>query len=328
MLPQRKLGNQGLTVSALGLGCMGMSQSYGEPNDPESIKTLHHAIDLGVNFFDTAEMYGPYTNEALLGKAFKGLRDKVIIATKFGFNIQDGKIAGVTSKPAHIIKAVEGSLKRLNTDYIDLLYQHRVDRDVPIEEVIGTMVRLIQEGKVKYLGLSEASLTTIKKAHAIHPITALQSEYSIWERELEKDFLPLLRELKIGLVPFSPLGRGFLTGHAMRAEAYPENDYRRIDPRYQGKNFDANMNAVSIIKRLATDKNATPSQIALAWLLQKGEDIVPIPGTKKINYLEENLGAITLKLSPADMKVLDDALPPGKTSGPRYAEKQMAYIDR
>ncbi len=327
-LKKRKLGNQGLEVSSLGLGCMGMSQSYGVPNDPESIKTLHRAIDLGVTFFDTAEVYGPFTNEELLGQAFKGRRNKVIIATKFGFHIQDGKMSGLNSKPAHIKQAVEGSLKRLQTDHIDLLYQHRIDPSVPIEEVMGAMADLVREGKVKYLGLSEAGEENIRKAHAVHPISALQSEYSLWERNLEEKIIPLIHQLGIGLVPFSPLGRGFLTGNVKRAEEYPENDYRRGDPRYQGKNYDANMNAVSIVHNIAKEKNATPGQIALAWILHKGNDFVPIPGTKHQKYLEENINALNISLSPADIKKLDDALPPSKIAGPRYSEPQMKFVDR
>ncbi len=328
MLKSRKLGNQGLAVSALGLGCMGMSQSYGIANEAESIQTLKHAVELGVTFFDTAEIYGPFTNETLLGRALKPYRNNIIIATKFGFKIQDGKMAGVNSHPAHIKQAVEGSLKRLQTDHIDLLYQHRIDPTVPIEDVIGAMADLIQEGKVRYLGLSEAGEQNIRRAHATHPISALQSEYSLWERNLEDKIIPLLNELKIGLVPFSPLGRGFLTGTAKRAEEYPETDFRKIDPRYQGKNFDANMRAVAVVRDLAKDKNVTPAQIALAWLLHKGENIVPIPGTKHQNLLEENLGAIEVHLTLAELKLLNEALPPGATAGPRYSQVHMAYVDR
>lgn len=328
MLKKRKLGTQGLEVSELGLGCMGMSQSYGVPNDTESIETIHRAIELGVTFFDTAEVYGPFTNEILLGRALKGYRDKVVIATKFGFAIEDGKMSGVNSHPDHIREAVEGSLKRLNVSYIDLLYQHRVDPKVPIEEVVGAMADLVREGKVRYLGLSEAGVDTIKRAHATHPISALQSEYSLWERNLEPRIIPLLRQLGIGLVPFAPLGRGFLTGTVKRAEEYPESDFRRSDPRLQGKNYDANMHAVNIVHELAAKKKTTASQIALAWLLQKGDDIVPIPGTKRRTYLEENLGAANVTLTSDEMKILDMALPPDSVSGPRYSEQHMAYIDR
>lgn len=326
MLKKRKLGNQGLTVSEVGLGCMGMSQSYGTPDDAESILTLHRAIDLGVDFFDTAEVYGPYTNEQLLGKALKGKRDKVIIATKFGFHITNGKIEGVNSQPKHIREVVENSLQRLGVEYIDLLYQHRVDPAVPIEDVIGVMAQLVQEGKVRFLGLSEAGVSTIRRAHQVFPISALQSEYSLWERNLEEAIIPLLKELEIGLVPFSPLGRGFLTGDVKRAEEYPEGDYRRTDPRFQGKNFDANMHLTGKIQELAKAKKATPAQIALAWLLAKGPQIVPIPGTKRRTYLEENLGATKIVLSEADMKILNDALPP--PTGKRYGEQHMSLIDR
>lgn len=328
MLRKRKLGSQGLEVSEIGLGCMGMSQSYGTPNDTESIATIHQAIELGVTFFDTAEVYGPYANEQLLGKALKGKREGAIIATKFGFNIVNGKMQGVNSKPEHIKQVVEESLQRLDTDHIDLLYQHRVDPLVPIEDVIETMSQLVKEGKVRFLGLSEAGEETIRRAHRIHPISALQSEYSLWERNLEARIIPLLKELNIGLVPFCPLGRGFLTGTIKRAEDYPEGDYRRGDPRFQGKNFDANIHVVSIIQEMAKAKRATPAQIALAWLLNKGNNIVPIPGTKRRAYLEENVNATKLILSDTDMKVLDQSLPPGITTGNRYSEQQMALIDR
>jgi aryl-alcohol dehydrogenase-like predicted oxidoreductase len=328
MLSKRKLGNQGLEVSALGLGCMGMSYAYGTPDDAESIATLHRALELGLNFFDTAEAYGPFANEELLARAFKGKRDKVIIATKFGFNFVNGAMQGVNSKPEHIRQAVDGCLKRLGTDHIDLLYQHRVDPSVPIEDVIGTVADLIKQGKVRFIGLSEAGEEKIKRAHSVHPISALQSEYSLWERNLEPRIIPLLRELGIGLVPFSPLGRGFLTGDVKRAEEYPETDYRRTDPRYQGENFDKNMHSVGIVKEIAAEKKATPSQIALAWLLSKGEDIVPIPGTKRRKYLEENVAAAQVKLSPEDMRQLDQALSPEKIAGPRYSPERQATIDR
>src|SRR6185436_8267377 len=313
MLTTRTLGRQGLTVSALGLGCMGMSQSYGTPeerDERESIATVHRAIDLGVTFFDTAEAYGPYANEELLARALQGRRDHVIIATKFGFKIESGGITGLDSRPQHIREAVEGSLRRLATDRIDLLYQHRVDPAVPIEEVVGVMSALVREGKVRFLGLSEAGEATIRRAHAVHPIAALQSEYSLWERNLEPRIIPLLRELGIGLVPFSPLGRGFLTGTAKRAEEYPEDDFRRGDPRYQGANFDANMRAASGVQELARQKGVTAGQVALAWLLQKGDDMVPIPGTKRRRYLEENVAAAAVELSGAEMAQLDAALAP------------------
>ena len=334
MLTNRTLGIQGLTVSAPGLGLMGMSQAYGtaeERDERESIATIHRAVELGCTFLDTAEVYGPYTNEELLARALEqlgGRRDRVIIATKFGFRIENGVMTGVDSRPGHVREAVEGSLRRLRTDYIDLLYQHRVDKTVPIEETVGVMAELVREGKVRYLGLSEAGEQTIRRAHAVHPISALQSEYSLWERNLEPRIIPLLRELRIGLVAFSPLGRGFLTGAVKRAEEYPEGDFRRGDPRYQGENFDANVRAASAVRELAARKEVTAGQIALAWLLHKGDDIVPIPGTKRRKYLEENIAAADVRLTPGEMATLDAALAPEKISGPRYAPKSMAQVDR
>ena len=335
MLDQRQLGTQGLIVSEIGLGLMGMSQSYGtaeERDERESIATIHRAIELGCTFLDTAEVYGPFLNEELLGRALKalgpGARDRVVIATKFGFNIVNGKQSGVNSQPAHIREAVEGSLRRLQTDHIDLLYQHRVDPNVPIEEVVGVMAELVAEGKVRYLGLSEAGVKNIGRAHAVHPISALQSEYSLWERNLEAEIIPLLRELGIGLVPFAPLGRGFLTGNVKRAEEYSPSDFRHGDPRYQGENFDKNARAASVVQEVARRKGATPSQVALAWLLHKGDDIAPIPGTKRRTYLEENVAAAAVQLSAAEMSGLDSALAPGKVSGPRYNERAMAQVDR
>jgi aryl-alcohol dehydrogenase-like predicted oxidoreductase len=326
MIKQRTLGTQGLSVSALGLGCMGMSTAYGAADESESIATIHRAIELGVTLFDTAEVYGPYTNETLLGQATRGRRDQVVIATKFGFRIDNGANVGVNSDPAHIRQAVEASLRRLGTDYIDLLYQHRIDPQVPIEDVVGAMADLVREGKVRYLGLSEAGVGNIRRAHAVHPISALQSEYSLWERNLEADVLPVLRELGIGLVPFSPLGRGFLAGTARRAEAYPTSDFRHQDPRLQGANFDANVAAARSVADLAAARNVTPGQIALAWALHQGDDIVPIPGTKRRSYLEQNVAAADIMLDASELKQLDRALT--QVAGPRYSKARMATVDR
>ncbi|HKQ98322.1 MAG TPA: aldo/keto reductase [Candidatus Polarisedimenticolia bacterium] len=334
MLTTRKLGSQGLAVPAPGLGLMGMSHGYGTPEERdagESIATIHRAVELGCTFLDTAEVYGPYTNEELLARALKTLpggRDRVVIATKFGFRIENGGIAGLDSRPEHVREAVEGSLRRLGTDRIDLLYQHRVDPAVPIEDVVGVMSDLVRQGKVRYLGLSEVGEKTIRRAHAVHPISAVQSEYSLWERNLEPTIIPLLRGLGIGLVPFAPLGRGFLTGEVKRAEEYSEGDFRRGDPRYQGDNFDANVRAASAVRDLASRRGATAAQVALAWLLQKGPDIVPIPGTKRRSRLEENLGAAAVMLDKEEMAALDAALLPAKIAGPRYNPKNMAQVDR
>jgi aryl-alcohol dehydrogenase-like predicted oxidoreductase len=330
MLSTRKLGKQGLEVSTIGLGCMGMSQSYGPADEAESIATLHRAIELGCTFLDTAEVYGPHANEELLGKALKGRRDQVVLATKFGFRIENGVQVGVDrdSRPQTIRDAVEGSLRRLGTDHVELIYQHRVDPTVPMEDVAGTVADLIREGKARYFGLSEAGVANIRRAHAVHPVTALQSEYSLWERNLETEIIPVLRELGIGLVPFSPLGRGFLTGEVKRAEDYPEGDYRRNDPRYQGENFDANVAAAAAVRQIAEAKGAKPGQIALAWVLHRGDDIVPIPGTKRRSYLEENIAAADIALTAADMQSLDAAMAPGKIAGPRYGERAMATVDR
>ena len=327
MLKTRRLGTQGLEVSELGLGCMSMSWAYGTPDDAESIATIHRALDLGVTFFDTAEAYGPYTNEELLGRALRGKRDRAVIATKFGFHIEDGQMKGTDSRPEHIRTVVEASLRRLGTDHIDLLYQHRVDPNVPIEDVVGVMSDCVRQGKVRFLGLSEAGEKTIRRAHAAHPISALQSEYSMWERNLETRIIPVLRELGIGLVPFAPLGRGFLTGVAKRAEDYPVGDFRRTnDPRLQGENFDRNMAAAEGVRQFAGRKGVTPGQIALAWLLHKGEDIVPIPGTKRRTYLEENVGAARVQLTAADLAELDNVMK--DVAGPRYTPASAAMVDR
>lgn len=331
-LGKHKLGSQGLEVSAIGLGCMGMSQAYGPADEAESIATIHRAIELGCTFLDTAEVYGPFVNEELLGRALQGRRDKVTIATKFGFRIVDGKQAGTDSRPEHIREVVEASLKRLATDRIDLLYQHRVDPAVPMEDVAGAVGELVAEGKVRFFGLSEAGIANIRRAHAAHPVSALQSEYSLWERNLEPEIIPALKELGIGLVPFAPLGRGFLAGDVKRAEDYPQGDFRRGDPRYQGENFDSNVAAAAAVRDIAAAKGVKPGQIALAWLLAKGPDfgidIVPIPGTKRRTYLEENVAAADITLDATEMLGLDMALTPDKVSGPRYNERTMSLVDR
>jgi aryl-alcohol dehydrogenase-like predicted oxidoreductase len=333
-LSARKLGSQGLQVSVIGLGCMGMNHAYGPADETESIATLHRAIELGCTFLDTAEAYGPYRNEELLGRALKGRRDEVTIATKFGFRIENGKQIGneVDSRPEHIPERVEASLRRLATDHIDLLYQHRVDPAVPVEDVAGVVADLVAQGKVRFFGLSEAGAANIRRAHAVHPVSALQSEYSLWERNLEPEIIPLLSDLGIGLVPFAPLGRGFLTGDVKRAEDYPEGDFRRGDPRYEGANYDANVQAAGTVRDIAAAKGLKPGQIALAWLLHKGSDfgidLVPIPGTKRRKYLEENVAAASIRLDAAEMAGLDAALAPGKVAGPRYNEGRMTTVDR
>lgn len=316
----------GLTVSRLGLGCMGMSWAYGSPDRAESIKTLQRALALGIDFLDTAEIYGPYTNEELLGEALAGRREEVILATKFGFNIEAGVINGANSHPKHIRRVLDESLKRLRTDYVDLYYQHRVDPKIPIEEVVGTVGELVEKGKVRHVGLSEANSDTIKRAHATFPIAVLQSEYSLWERGVEADILPTLRKLGIGFVPYSPLGRGFLTGAIKKFEDIPESDYRRTDPRYQGSNFAANLKLVAVIEEIAKRNGATPAQVALSWVLAQGEDMVPIPGTKRVKFLEENVEALNLHLAASDMEELNGLSQ--STAGPRYDERRMSMIQR
>ncbi len=325
-MEQLKLGNQGLAVSSMGLGCMGMSASYGKGEESENIRVIHRALELGVNFFDTAEAYGPYENELLLGKALKGRRDQVVLATKFGFQFKNGKITGVDGSPANVKRAANESLKRLGTDYIDLFYQHRKDGNVPIEETVGAMAELVKEGKVRYLGLSEVGPQTIRRAHAVHPITALQSEYSIWERGIEERILPLLRELHIGFVPFSPLGRGYLTGKIQSLAELAESDFRQHDPRFVGENFQKNLSILEVVKQIASEAAAAPSQIALAWLLRQGSDVVPIPGTKRMQYLEENIAATRVQLTPAQLDRLNGLAQ--ITSGPRYNEMNMTRVER
>lgn len=322
----RTLGGS-LDVSALGLGCMPMAgvgaNMYGEANENESIATIHRAIDLGVTFFDTAEVYGPYSNEKLLGRAIRGRRGDLVIATKFGFRIEDGRMTGVDSSPANIRRACEGSLRRLGIDVIDLYYQHRVDPAVPIEETVGAMAELVKEGKVRHLGLSEAAAATIRRAHAVHPIAALQSEYSLWERDVEAEILPACRELGIGFVPYSPLGRGFLTGQIRSRSDLPEGDYRLRDPRYDEGNFEKNLEIVDVVRRVAERHGISGAQVALAWLLARGPDIVPIPGSKRRETLEDSMAAADVVLSAEDMAELDAAAP---VAGPRYQDAAMAMV--
>jgi len=331
-LETRKLGRQGLEVSALGLGCMGMSAFYKTGADQaECEATLLEAVDAGVTLFDTAEVYGPFTNEELLGRVLGGARrDQAVLATKFGFDLTQapGGGWGLDSRPDHIREVVEKSLQRLNTDRIDLLYQHRVDPQVPIEDVVGAMAELVRAGKVRYLGLSEASATTLRRAHAVHPISALQSEYSLWERGVERTVLPACRELGIGLVPYSPLGRGFLTGQRTRAADFPEGDYRRLHPRFQDGNFDANLQLLEKLEGVASRARATPGQVALAWLLAQGPDIVPIFGTTRRARLRENLGAARVQLASCDQFLLDQVFAPGNVAGERYLPAGMATLDR
>ena len=326
VLARRKLGR--LEVSALGLGCMGMSQSYGEFGDRESLATLDRAIELGVNFFDTAEAYGPFVNEEVVGEALGRVRDQVVIATKFGFKFENGKQAGLDSRPAHIRDVAEASLQRLKTDRIDLLYQHRVDPEVPIEDVAGTVKELIREGKVRHFGLSEAGVPTIRRAHAVQPVTALQSEYSLWWREPEKEVLPTLQELGIGFVPFSPLGKGFLTGTIDETTAFDPTDFRNVVPRFAEENRKANVVFVKWLKAFAERKNATPAQVALAWLLAQKPWIVPIPGTTKRHRLEENLGAATIQLTADDLREIDRAAAQIEVLGARYPEHLQKMVGR
>jgi aryl-alcohol dehydrogenase-like predicted oxidoreductase len=327
MLPHRSLGS--LRVSALGLGCMGMSDFYAGRDDAESVATIRRALDLGVDFLDTADMYGPFTNERLVGQAVRGRREDVVLATKFGNERgEDGSFLGVNGRPEYVRRACDGSLKRLGVDHIDLYYQHRVDKGVPIEETVGAMGDLVRAGKVRHLGLSEAAPETIRRAQREHPITALQTEYSLWTRDPEDEVLPTCRELGIGFVAYSPLGRGFLTGRFRKLEDLPEGDYRRNSPRFQGENFQKNLDLVSRVEAIARRKKCTPSQLAIAWVLAQGDDIVPIPGTKQRKYLEENLRAIEVELTPGDLEEIDEVAPKGVAAGERYNEGSMKTIDR
>jgi aryl-alcohol dehydrogenase-like predicted oxidoreductase/ribosome-associated protein YbcJ (S4-like RNA binding protein) len=323
----RTLGSQGLTVSAEGLGCMGMSEFYGQSDEEEAIATIHRALELGVRFLDTADMYGPFTNEKLVGRAIADRRDQVVLATKFGNERrEDGSWVGINGRPEYVRAACEASLKRLGVEHIDLYYQHRVDKTVPIEDTVGAMAELVGEGKVRYLGLSEASPQTIRRAHAIHPISALQTEYSLWTRDPEEEILPTIRELDIGFVAYSPLGRGFLSGRYKQPEDLPEDDFRRHHPRFQGENFKRNLELVGRLEEIAGEKQITPGQLALAWVLSRGEDIVPIPGTKRRSYLEENVVAAEIELSAEELERIEQAAPAGVTAGERYAN--MSTIDR
>ncbi len=332
-MPTRALGREGLRVPAMGLGCMGMSEFYGDAatrNDANGTRVIHHAIEIGVNFLDTSDIYGPFTNEQLVGRAVRDRRERVIIATKFGIvrDPNDATTRGVNGSPEYVRTSCEASLRRLGVEYIDLYYQHRVDKSVPIEETVGAMAELVREGKVRYLGLSEAGPATLRRAHAIHPISALQSEWSLWSRDWEHDAFPVARELGIGIVPYSPLGRGFLTGSITSAESLPADDYRRTSPRFQEEHFAANMRLVDAVRAIAADKGCTPAQLALAWVLSRGDDVVPIPGTTRVERLDENVGAVHVGLSAADRARLEEMLPADAASGARYPGGMVALVDK
>jgi aryl-alcohol dehydrogenase-like predicted oxidoreductase len=326
----RELGRSGLNVSALGLGCMGMSEFYGDTDDAESIATIHRALDLGITFLDTADVYGPFKNEELVGQAIKGKRDKIVLATKFGIVRDPGNPAkrGVSGKPDYVRSSCEASLRRLGVETIDLYYQHRVDPNTPIEETVGAMAELVKAGKVRYLGLSEASAQTLRRAVKTHPIAALQTEYSLWTRDPENAILETCRELGIGFVAYSPLGRGFLTGQFQKFEDLAADDYRRHSPRFQGENFQKNLDLVRRVEEIAREKGCQPSQLALAWVLAQGNDIVPIPGTKRRKYLEENVGALEVKLTKEDLRRIDEVFPPEAAAGGRYPEHMMAMVNK